>query len=71
MKRRITASADAVKGKYLKRRPAKEWSETLDLMIVLDMDPSALPLYDASAPHLQWKRDFADRIAKKAIFDCE
>ena len=25
------SSTDAVKGKYLKRRPAKEWSETLDL----------------------------------------
>ena len=42
-----------------------------DLMIVLDMDRSALPVYDASEPHLRWKRDYGDRIAKKAIFDCE
>ena len=42
-----------------------------DLMIVMDMDREALPVYDVSEPHLQWKRDYADRIAKKAIFDCE
>ena len=42
-----------------------------DLMIVIDMDREALPVYDASEPHHQWKRDYADRIAQKAIFDCE
>ena len=42
-----------------------------DLMIVLDMDPEALPVYDASEPHLRWKRDYGDLVAKKAIFDCE
>jgi len=42
-----------------------------DLMIVMDMDQAALPAYDVSEPHLAWKRDYGDRIAKKAIFDCE
>ncbi|MBR3106920.1 MAG: Dabb family protein [Clostridia bacterium] len=42
-----------------------------DLMIVMDMDKEALPAYDASAPHHQWKNEYADRIAKKAIFDCD
>jgi hypothetical protein len=40
-------------------------------MIVFDMDKEALPAYAASEPHLRWKRDYADRIAKKAIFDCD
>ena len=42
-----------------------------DLMIVLDMDPDALPAYDASEPHQRWKKEYGERIAKKAIFDCE
>lgn len=42
-----------------------------DLMIVLDMDKEALPAYDASAPHTQWKQEYGPITAKKAIFDCE
>jgi len=42
-----------------------------DLMIVLDMDKEALPAYDASAPHAQWKQEYGPITAKKAIFDCE
>ena len=42
-----------------------------DMMIVMDMDKDALPLYDVSAPHLRWKSEYGDRIAKKAIFDCD
>ena len=42
-----------------------------DLMIVFDMDKEALPAYAASEPHLRGKRDYSDRIAKKAIFDCD
>ena len=42
-----------------------------DLMIVMDMDKEALPAYDVSAPHLRWKTEYGDRVAKKAIFDCE
>ena len=42
-----------------------------DMMIVMDMDKDALPLYDVSAPHLRWKAEYGDRIEKKAIFDCD
>ena len=42
-----------------------------DLMIVMDMEKEALPAYDISAPHLRWKSEYGDRIAKKAIFDCD
>ena len=42
-----------------------------DLMIVLDMDPAALPAYDASEPHREWKQVYGELVAKKAIFDCE
>ncbi len=42
-----------------------------DLMIVLDMDPEALPAYDASEPHHRWKTEYGSVVEKKAIFDCE
>lgn len=42
-----------------------------DLMIVIDMDKDALPLYDASEAHLRWKADYGHLIDKKAIFDCD
>ena len=42
-----------------------------DMMIIFDMEKEALPAYAASAPHLQWKSEYGDRIAKKAIFDCD
>lgn len=42
-----------------------------DLLIVVDMDEAALPLYDACDAHHQWKDTYGPLIAKKAIFDCE
>lgn len=48
-----------------------ERANRYDLMIVLDMDPEALPAYDASEPHLRWKSEYGPITAKKAIFDCE
>ncbi len=42
-----------------------------DMMIVMDMDKEALGAYDVSEPHLRWKAEYGDRIAKKAIFDCD
>ena len=42
-----------------------------DLMIRIDMDKDALPAYDVSEPHKRWKALYGDRIAKKAIFDCD
>lgn len=40
-----------------------------DLMICLFMDPSALPVWDASELHNRWKSEFSDMIEKKCIFD--
>ena len=42
-----------------------------DLMILLEMDPEALPAYDASEPHHFWKNEYGSKIEKKAIFDCD
>ena len=42
-----------------------------DLMIVLDMDDDALPIWDKSSLHQKWKIEFGSRIEKKCIFDCE
>jgi len=42
-----------------------------DVMIVLDMDKDALPVYDASEMHHAWKEQYGDLLEKKAIFDCE
>lgn len=42
-----------------------------DVMIVLDMDKEALPNWDASAVHHQWKGEYGALIKKKAIFDYE
>ena len=46
-------------------------SNRYDLMIVMDMDKEALPAYDVSEPHIRWKTEYGDRVAKKAIFDCD
>ena len=42
-----------------------------DVLIVVDMAPDALPLYDASAPHHLWKEEFGPLLAQKVIFDFE
>ena len=42
-----------------------------DLMICMDMDAAALPLYDASEPHRTWKEKFGPMLEGKAIFDHE
>lgn len=42
-----------------------------DLMIVIEMTHDALPFYDDSEPHKQWKIRYGGLIDKKAIFDCE
>ena len=41
-----------------------------DLMIVLEMEPDALPVWDACEVHHTWKKDFGALIESKAIFDC-
>ena len=42
-----------------------------DLLILLCMEESALPVYDASAMHHEWKDTYGSLIESKAIFDCE
>lgn len=46
-------------------------SNRFDLMIVIHMDAEALPLWDASPLHKEWKDVYGHNIAAKAIFDCE
>ena len=41
------------------------------MMIVMDMEPEALPVYDACEPHLRWKTEYGELLEKKAIFDSE
>ena len=48
-----------------------DWANRYDVMIVLDMDKEALPNWDASAVHHQWKDEYGNLIEKKAIFDYE
>lgn len=42
-----------------------------DLMIVVEMEKAALPNWDASRIHHQWKEQFGGLLEKKAIFDYE
>ena len=42
-----------------------------DLMIAVEMEKAALPNWDASEIHHQWKEQFGGMLEKKAIFDYE
>ena len=42
-----------------------------DIMIVIDMEPEALPAYDECSWHKQWKADYSKYLQAKAIFDYE
>jgi len=42
-----------------------------DLMIEMEMDPEALPVYDDSAAHQEWKVKYGEYIQTKTIFDYE
>ena len=42
-----------------------------DVMIIVDMEKEALPAYDNSSMHHQWKAEFGPLLEKKAIFDQE
>lgn len=46
-------------------------SNRYDVLIVLDMEEAALPLYDESPMHHRWKDEFGALLEKKAIFDFE
>ena len=42
-----------------------------DLMIEMEMAPEALPVYDDSAAHQEWKAKYGEYIQTKTIFDYE
>ena len=42
-----------------------------DLMIVIEMDPSALEAYDQCEPHKEWKQAYGSLLKEKTIFDSE
>ena len=42
-----------------------------DCMIIVHLEPDALPAWDESEIHHLWKKQYGDMIEKKAIFDCE
>lgn len=42
-----------------------------DLLILLTMEPEALPAYDACEAHHAFKAAYGPLMAQKAIFDCE
>lgn len=42
-----------------------------DLMIIIEMTPETLPVYDASDFHHQWKDQYGTMLESKAIFDAE
>jgi len=42
-----------------------------DVLIVLDMERDALPLYDGSAPHHLWKEEFGPLLAQKGLGEVE
>ena len=65
-----TLAIPGIHGLALKRN-CVDRPNRYDLMIVLDMDPEALPAYDASEPHHRWKEEYGPITAKKAIFDSE
>ena len=48
-----------------------ERSNRYDLMIEIEMDPEALPAYDASEPHKKWKETYGGMLEAKTIFDSE
>ncbi|MCI1723503.1 MAG: hypothetical protein LKM41_12100 [Lachnospiraceae bacterium] len=40
-----------------------------DLLIEIEMEPSALSAYDECETHKQWKKNYAQYLEGKAIFD--
>lgn len=42
-----------------------------DIMIMIDMEPDALPLYDECEWHKRWKSEYGALLETKAIFDSE
>lgn len=49
----------------------RERANRYHVMIEIDMDKQALPAYNESACHHEWKEKFGRYIEKKTIFDYE
>lgn len=49
----------------------REHENRYHFIIEIDMDKNALPAYNESKCHHDWKKSYADKIEKKAIFDYE
>lgn len=52
-------------------RGIEEHKNRYSFIVEIDMDKSALPAYNDSACHHEWKEKYASMIEKKAIFDYE
>ena len=52
-------------------RGIEEHENRYSFIVEIDMDKEALPAYNESACHHEWKEKYASCIAKKAIFDYE
>ena len=69
----LFSSAPAMDGihGYTVLRNCVDRENRYDLAIVVDMDKSTLPVWDASELHHEWKIRFGSCLAAKAIFDFE
>ena len=69
----LFTSAPAMDGirSYTVLRNCIDRANRYDLAIVIDMDKAALPVWDASELHHEWKNRFGAELAAKAIFDFE
>jgi len=52
------------------KKSCSEIENRYDVMILMDIEPQVLPVYDKSDAHQRWKK-FCDPLQQsKAIFDC-
>ena len=52
------------------KKSCSELPNRYDLMIIMDIEPQALPVYADCEPHLRWKKLCDPLQESKAIFDC-
>lgn len=52
------------------KRSCSDKANRYDLMILMDIEPQALPVYDACDAHQRWKKLCDPLQESKAIFDC-
>lgn len=64
-----TVSIDGIHSVEIQRN-CIDRANRYDIMIIISMEPEALPEYDECIWHKRWKAEYSDIIEKKAIFDC-